>query len=106
MTDQPTTGDPQPPMLFDVVIPGDYLKPAGVWLPRGRAVHEETEAESAPAAKPSIEDIELRINRAIDEIMPEVTEQVTRTARQLLQERLREKLRRPPEAKPKGPQDH
>ena len=106
MTDQPTTGDPQPPMLFDVVIPGDYLKPAGIWLPRGRAVPEEMEAEPAPPPEPSIEEIEQRITRAIDEIMPEVTEQVTRNARQLLQDRLREKLRRPTEEKPKGPQGH
>lgn len=94
---------PQPPMLFDVVIPGDYLKPAGIWLPRGESGPAENDQPLGRQSEP--ENIEERIDRAIDEVLPEVTEEVTRTARQLLQQRLREKLRRPADDTARGPQE-
>jgi hypothetical protein len=76
------TDDNGVPMLFDVVIPGDYVKAAGVLL----ASHK------AKAAAPSPEEIEARIQSAIDAALPAATEKAAALLRDSLLQELHQAL--------------
>lgn len=75
------------PMLFDVVVPGDYVKAAGVLLEHGHRPAETVPGLDAEAMK-------ARLERAIEAVMPQVTEEATR----LIREALRSELESPPRA--------
>lgn len=61
------------PMLFDVVIPGDYLKTAGIELPA---------RPQSPAAAP--EALEARLEAAIAAALPKATERAAQVIRDSL----------------------
>ena len=70
------------PMLFDVVIPGDYLREAGfVMAPQQPAAAPEP-APTAPA--PTAEEIEARIQSAIAAALPAATERAAAAIRESL----------------------
>lgn len=78
------TDDNGIPMLFDVVIPGDYVKAAGVLLASHKA--------AKPAASPSLEEIETRIQAAIDAALPAATEKAAALLRDSLLSELHQAL--------------
>lgn len=95
------TDDHGVPMLFDVVILGDDCRAAGLFLPRNPqrparpAAAEPTPRpleEPPPVLRPgpSVEEIEARIQQAIDNALPHVTE----VAASLLRDSLSEEIHR------------
>jgi hypothetical protein len=78
------TDDNGVPMLFEVVIPGDYVKAAGVLLASHKA--------AKPAAAPSAEEIETRIQTAIDAALPAATEKAAALLRDSLLQELHQAL--------------
>lgn len=83
------TDDNGIPMLFDVVIPGDYVKAAGVLL----ASHK---AEKPSASSPSPEEIETRIQAALDAALPAATEKAAALLRDSLLTELHQALNERP----------
>lgn len=61
------------PMLFDVVVPGDYLRAAGVFLGGGR----ESAGDAAPLD--SAQQLQARIEAAIDAALPAATAAIRET---------------------------
>jgi hypothetical protein len=70
------------PLLFDVVLPGDYLKATGISL-----VDETAGRRGHPA------DLERRIRAAIDAALPKVTERTAAAMREALLKEVHDKLR-------------
>lgn len=75
------------PMLFDVAVPGDYLRAAGVSL-----VEQAPDVRTvAPGGHPA--DLEQRIQAAIDAALPKVTERTAAAMREALLKEVRDALR-------------
>lgn len=85
------------PMLFDVVIPGDYLKAAGVFLGARAVAPPQPEPEPEPEPPgPSPEALEAEIRRqveaALEAALPGATERAVEAMRSALIRELRSAL--------------
>lgn len=72
------------PMLFDVVIPGDYLKAAGFVLAPPEAAAPVQPSQPPAPPPPSAEEIEARIQAAIAAALPVATERAAAAIREAL----------------------
>ncbi|SRR5690606_22857070 len=77
------------PMLFDVVLPGDQLREAGIVLA------EPLEAGAAP--DPHSPDLDRRIRLAVEAALPKVSERTAALMRDALLKEVQNALREPAE---------
>lgn len=105
-TRTPRTNMEDVPMLFDVVIPGDYLPPRAArdsdWPAQSEAPPAATSQEEADAM-PDMEAIEGLIESAIDAALPSATEAAVCLLREAIHGEIRRALGLEEEASPNAP---